>query len=186
MGGVIKDGREGARMLVPPHSPAAWASVSLFPGSQPPGSWGLEEQMRMRKAQPLSPLSIPSLWFLIRYPLPSLLTWLALPHIPLGFSGHQGPPPSFIAPPRPTGSAKGSMGLSSKAPQDRMLCTPGSIRKHPGPSDRDRDPGSVHCLRSHLVEMTWLFFYLLLIRLLHSFILWCIHSFSTSEAGACP
>lgn len=140
----------------------------------------------MRKAQPLSPLSIPSLWFLIRYPLPSLLTWLALPHIPLGFSGHQGPPPSFIAPPRPTGSAKGSMGLSSKAPQDRMLCTPGSIRKHPGPSDRDRDPGSVHCLRSHLVEMTWLFFYLLLIRLLHSFILWCIHSFSTSEAGACP
>ena len=171
-------------------SPAAWASVSLFPGSQPPGSWGLEEQMRMRKAQPLPPLSIPSLWSLVWYPLPSLLTWLALPHIPLGFSGHQGPPPSFITPPRPTGSAKGSMGLSSKAPQDRMLCTPGSTRKHPGPSDRDRGPGSVYCLRSHLVEATWLFFYLLSIcsasSFVRSFFPSCIHSFSTSEAGACP
>lgn len=49
-----------------------------------------------------------------------------------------------------------------------MLCTPGSIRKHPGPSDHD--PGSVYCLRSHFVEATWLFFYLLSICSAGSFI----------------
>lgn len=49
-----------------------------------------------------------------------------------------------------------------------MLCTPESTRKHPGPSDHD--PTSVYCLRSHFVEATWLFFYLLSICSAGSFI----------------
>lgn len=171
-------------------SPAAWASVSLFPGSQPPGSWGLEEQMRMRKAQPLSPLSSLPSGPSSGIPSPPSSPGLHCHTSHSASAGIRAPPPSFITPPRPTGSAKGSMGLSSKAPQDRMLCTPGSIRKHPGPSDRDRGPGSVYCLWSHLVKATWLFFYLLSIcsasSFVRSFFPSCIHSFSTSEAGACP
>lgn len=169
LGGVINDGREGARILVPLHQPCLLGLCVLIPRVSAPGELGTggADENEKGLASPSSLHPFPLVPHLVSPPPPPS-PGSNLPHIPLGFSRHQGPPPSFITPLRPTGSAKAAWGFPQKPPQDRMLCTPGSIRKHPGPSDRD--PGSVYCLRSHFVEATWLFFYLLSICSAGSFI----------------
>lgn len=111
-------------MSVPPHQPCRLGLCVLIPRVSAPrelGTGGADENEK----GPASPTSlIPSLWSLVRYPLPSLLTWLALPHIPLGFSGHQGPPSFFYYATQTHRISKGQHGAFLKGP-------PGQNALHP-------------------------------------------------------
>ena len=123
----------------------------------------------MRKARPLPPLSIPSLKSLIRYPLPLPPPMAHTCHTSHSASaGIRAPLPLLLSHPDPRDQQRAAWGFPQRPPQDRMLCTPESTRKHPGPSDHN--PTSVYCLRSHFVEATWLFFYLLSVCSAGSFI----------------